>query len=147
MSIPQTQSKLAARASERGMTLIEILVVLAIIGLVMGGVGVYAFGQFKQARVDNAWNEIRQLEMNIETYMMQANKCPKTMQDLKARGVIKKVTKDPWGEEWVIKCPGEHGDADISSGGPDKTLGNEDDVNSWETKKAAEDAKNEDKDN
>ena len=45
---------------------------------------------------------------------------------------IAKVTKDPWGNDYVFKCPGEHGTVDISSNGKDGEAGTEDDINSWD---------------
>lgn len=123
---------LAARGT-RGMTLIEILVVLAIIGLIMGGVALMASNAMTDARQDTARKDIANLESAVEMYQLQKKgKCPKTTQDLKAAGVVKKVTKDPWGADYVIKCPGEHDGVDISSPGADGELGNEDDINSWD---------------
>jgi general secretion pathway protein G len=125
--------RLLARSGSRGMTLVEILVVLAIIGLIVGGVAVVAGGAFTDAQGKTARNEVVQVEQAGEMYMVQkSGKCPKTMQDLKAGGVLKKVKKDPWGTEYQIKCPGEHGGIDVSSAGPDKEFGNADDVNSWD---------------
>lgn len=122
----------AAARGSRGMTLIEILVVLAIIGLIMGGVAVVASNALSGAKEDTARKDIINLETSIEMFQIQKNKCPKAVADLKAAGIIKKVTKDPWGNEYAIKCPGEHGDVDISSAGKDGEFGNEDDVNSWD---------------
>ena len=114
------------------MTLIEILVVLAIIGLIMGGVAVVASNALGDAKGKTAKKDIANLETSVEMYQIQKNKCPKGVEDLKAAGIIKKVTKDPWGNDYVIKCPGENGAVDISSPGKDGQLGNEDDVNSWD---------------
>jgi len=123
----------AARRADRGMTLIEILVVLAIIGLIVGGIAVSTFGQFGDAKIKSARNEVMQIQQYCEMYMLQKNgKCPKDVQELKAAGIIKKATKDPWGEEYTIVCPGEHGSVDVISSGPDKKPGGDDDVNSWE---------------
>jgi general secretion pathway protein G len=123
---------LAARAT-RGMTLIEILVVLAIIGLIMGGVAVAAFGQLGDAQVDVAHNDVIEIEAQAEMFMVQkSGKCPTSMKDLKAAGITKKVRKDPWGTEYQIKCPGEHSDIDVSSAGKDKQFSNEDDIQSWQ---------------
>jgi general secretion pathway protein G len=134
-----TKRKLARRAATRGMTLIEILVVLAIIGLIMGGVAVVAVNAMNNARVDTAANDIGNLVQSVEMYQLQKKgKCPKTVQDLKAAGVIKNANKDPWDNEYVIKCPGEHDAVDISSAGPDGEFGNEDDINSWETEKSGD---------
>jgi general secretion pathway protein G len=117
----------------RGMTLIEILVVLAIIGLVMGGIAVVAFNMFEDAKPKAAAKDIANLSQSIEMYQLQKGKCPKSVQDLKAAGIIARVTKDPWGQDYVIKCPGEHGTAaDIFSPGKDGEAGNEDDINSWD---------------
>ncbi|EDM81068.1 general secretion pathway protein G [Plesiocystis pacifica SIR-1] len=141
MSTEQMQKKLtrgAAARGTRGMTLIEILVVLAIIGLIMGGVAVVASNALGDAKVKTAQKDISNLETSVEMYQIQKNKCPKSVQDLKAAGIIKKVTKDPWGGEYTIKCPGEHGSVDIFSAGEDQQEGNEDDVVSWETEQAEE---------
>lgn len=130
------------RRRSRGMTLIEILVVLAIIGLIVGGVSVVAFNAFSESKVKVAYNEVVEIQKLCEQYMLQKNdKCPKNMQDLKAAGVTARVKKDPWGEEYIITCPGEHGPVDVTSLGPDKKPGGNDDINSWEDPKEVEAAK------
>jgi general secretion pathway protein G len=133
-----TKRKLARRAAAtRGMTLIEILVVLAIIGLIMGGVAVVAVNAMNDARIDTARNDMGNLAQSVEMYQLQKKgKCPKTVQDLKAAGVIKKANQDPWGGEYTLKCPGEHDAVDISSAGPDGQAGNEDDIHSWDAEQA-----------
>jgi general secretion pathway protein G len=118
----------AARRS-RGMTLIEIIVVVAIISLVLGGVGVMAINALNDARVDTAKNQTVEIQQAAEIYMAQKRgKCPKTLQDLKAAGVTAKVSKDPWGNDYVLKCPGEQLSIDVLSGGPDGEIGTEDDI-------------------
>ena len=41
------------------------------------------------------------------------------------------LPNDPWGNPYVYQCPGQYGDYDIYSNGPDGVAGNEDDVCSW----------------
>lgn len=128
---PKALRGLAARGS-RGMTLIEILVVLAIIGLIMGGVAIMAFNAFDDSKTKAAAKDIATLVQSVEMYRLQKGKCPKSVQDLKAAGIVAKVTKDPWGQDYIIKCPGDHSAVDISSPGKDGQAGNEDDINSWD---------------
>ena len=136
----------ARRRRSRGMTLIEILVVLAIIGLIVGGVSVVAFNAFSESKVKQGYTDVINVQKACEQYMLQKNdKCPKSLQDLKAAGVVSRVQKDPWGEDFVITCPGEHGSAvDVLSYGPDKKQGGDDDIVSWESPKEKEDKKNKD---
>jgi general secretion pathway protein G len=128
---PEVVRAVAARGT-RGMTLIEILVVLAIIGLIMGGVAIMAFNAFDDSKQKAAAKDIANLASSVEMYRLSKNKCPKSVQDLKAAGIIARVTKDPWGNDFVIKCPGEHGAVDITSNGKDGEAGTEDDINSWD---------------
>ena len=136
----------ARRRRSRGMTLIEILVVLAIIGFIVGGVSVVAFNAFSESKVKQGYTDVINVQKACEQYMLQKNdKCPKSLQDLKAAGVVSRVQKDPWGEDFVITCPGEHGSAvDVLSYGPDKKQGGDDDIVSWESPKEKEDKKNKD---
>ena len=140
--LPGLDSRARRRRRSRGMTLIEILVVLAIIGLIVGGVSVVAFNAFGDAKLKSAGNDVINVQKACEQYMLQKNdKCPKSMQDLKAAGVVSRVQKDPWGEEFIITCPGEHGPVDVMSYGPDKKVGGGDDIVSWEAPKEKEDKK------
>ena len=51
-----------------------------------------------------------------------------------AQKYLQKGMKDPWGKDFILKCPGSNDTdgADVSSAGPDKAEGTADDVKSWE---------------
>jgi general secretion pathway protein G len=115
------------------MTLIEIMVVVAIIGLVMGGVGVVAFQRFKKAQIETAKTEIRQLKAAIQHWAVDnsGESCPKTLNDLYAQKYVNKAPKDPWAQDFVYACPGQSEDGyDIMSKGPDRQPGTDDDIRS-----------------
>ena len=124
------------RRAEAGMTLIEIMVVVAIIGLVLGTVGVVAFNKWKKAQVTNAKQVVSNVKQAFEHYALEnpGERCPKELKDLVSSKQLQKDPVDPWGQPLTFKCPGEQ-DADgvdVSSKGPDRKEGTEDDINSWE---------------
>jgi general secretion pathway protein G len=134
------------RRRQRGMTLIEIMVVVAIISLVLGGVGIMAFNAFKDAQTDNARKDVVQIQQAVEMYRTQKRgKCPKNLQDLKAAGIASKISKDPWGNDYQIKCPGEQTEVDVISAGPDGEVGNEDDITNYQDEEAVDDGGGADK--
>lgn len=122
--------------NQLGMTLIEIMVVVAIIGLLMGTVGVVAYGRYKKAQVVNTKQIIKNIETAVETFMMDNNgECPKDLKDLYTQKIINKEPKDAWGQPLIFKCPGEHNkeSSDVASKGPDKREGTQDDIKNWQT--------------
>jgi general secretion pathway protein G len=124
-----------AQSSERGMTLIEIMVVVAIIGLMMGTVGVVAYNRYQKAKLTNAKQIVNNIKQALVHYAMDSeDPCPKDLHELYTSKLIDKDPKDPWGEDLLYKCPGEHetDGADVISKGPDKKEGTEDDIKSWE---------------
>ena len=106
------------RDSQRGMTLIEIMIVIVIIGLLGTGVTVAYMGYMEGANEDTARNESCVIRSAVMLYMAQKQgQCP-TLEDLKGRYLDKKKrTTDPWGNEYVIEC--ESGDPDVYSTGKD----------------------------
>lgn len=126
----------AARAVEAGFTLLEIMVVLAIIALLAGGVGAAVFKQFKKAQVSTARLRVKAARDATAQYMMDnSSACPRGIEDLVSQKYLDKGNaKDPWGKDLVFLCPGQKDtdSADISSAGPDKQPGTPDDINSWE---------------
>ena len=124
-----------AKERELGMTLIEIMVVVAIIGLLMGTVGVVAYNRFQKAKLTNAKMIVKNMQEAIIHYFMDnQDKCPTDLKTLYTQKYINKEPKDPWGEDLTFKCPGEKDTqgADITSKGPDRKDGTEDDIQSWE---------------
>lgn len=124
------------RQGERGMTLIEIMIVLAIIALVMGFlVGPKILQQLKSARVKTASLEAKAIE-NLFAQWSADNPegtCP-TVEDLKK---YRKIGNDPWGKPFVLVCGEglpEDTDMGVISFGPDKKQGTDDDIRSWEKK-------------
>lgn len=123
-----------ARVVQAGFTLLEIMIVLAIIAAIATGVGVAVFNQFKKAQVKIAKQRVKDIMQGVTTYMIDNNNCPKGLDDLVTNKYVEKGSvKDPWGKDYILRCPGtqETDGADVYSTGPDKQDGTDDDVQSW----------------
>ena len=128
-------ARAAVRAANAGFTLLEVMIVLAIIGLIAGSVGIGVFNQFKKSQVKTAKLTVTEIANATTQYMIENNnECPRSVEDLVAKKNYKKVVKDPWGKDFIIKCPGQNDSdgADVLSTGPDRQEGTTDDVKSWD---------------
>lgn len=133
------------RKFQGGFSLIELLVVLVILGLIAGLVIPNVIGQTEKAKVKAAAATIQRLAMGVDAYYLDNGQVPERLSDLvnEPGGVSNwtgpyvktSILKDPWGEEYRYRYPGEHGEFDIVSYGPDKQMGGEGrnaDITSWE---------------
>lgn len=124
------------REKEKGFTLLELLVVVAIIGLLAGFVAPRYFGQIGKSEVNTAKAQIDALEKALDQYRLDTGKYPGAELGLKAlvqkpanepkwNGpyLRKDVPLDPWGKPYFYKVPGEKGDFDLVSYGKDGTPG------------------------
>ena len=125
--------------SQRGMTLLEIMIVLAILALVMGLlVGPKVMAMFSKSKVDIAKLTVKKYA--DEAYPQWAashpdKQCPDNLEALN-EFMNNKENKDPWGNPYKMMCgtnlpAGAKGIA-IMSSGPDAKDGTEDDIKSWE---------------
>jgi len=139
----------------RGMTLIEIMVVITILGLIATVVTVNVLDRLDEAKVSTAKTQIKGLEEALDQYRRDNGFYPSTEQGLQslvekpstgriparypARGYIKgeKVPKDPWNCDYKYYSPGIQGhEYEIYSLGRDCQEGGEDidaDISSFET--------------
>ena len=131
----------------RGFTLLELLVVMVIIGLLAGYVGPKFFGQIGKSEVKAARAQIDALQKSLDQYRLDVGRYPGTEQGLavlvtkpadepKWGGpyLSKAVPKDPWGNDYQYRSPGEHGEYDLLSYGRDGRPGGEGedaDLGSW----------------
>ena len=141
------------RLTDRGFTLIELMVVIVILGILAGLIVPRIMGRPEEARQMKARVQIESIETALKLYKLDNGYYPTTEQGLQALveppavgqlprawregGYLEKgkVPKDPWGNEYVYLCPGIHGDFDLVSYGADGEPGGEDkdqDVNNWE---------------
>ena len=133
------------RRNSRGFTLVELLLVLIILALIGGLVLPNIIGRAEGAKVKAASSQIDRLAMAVETFYMDTNSFPDTLDALVEEGngvagwngpyVKKTILKDPWGREYVYQYPGEKGQFDIASLGADGQPGGEDtnaDISNWD---------------
>ena len=131
----------------QGFTLLELLVVMVIIGLLAGYVGPKYFSQIGKSEIKLAKAQIDSLEKSMDQYRLDTGHYP-SMEDGLAALVNrpaseskwdgpylkKNVPMDPWGNPYVYKIPGEHGEFDLLSYGKDGQMGGEGeaaDVTNW----------------
>ena len=119
----------AARQAQRGVTLVEVLIVVAIMALIAGGVGFMVIPKYREAQIDAATTDAREIRKVVITYMAlkSSGECP-TVQTLIADRELDAQDggEDPWGSPYNIICAGD--DVAVISPGPDKQEGTEDDI-------------------
>jgi general secretion pathway protein G len=132
----------------RGLTFIEMMVVLAIIGLLLALVGPQFIGQVGKAEVQAARQQIQLLETALDTLRLDVGRYPTTQEGLEALRarpfgqdrwdgpyLKKNVPPDPWGNAYVYRSPGTNGPYDLFSFGADGQQGGDGegkDIGNWE---------------
>jgi general secretion pathway protein G len=147
VTILQSRSRNRKQA-QAGVTLIEMLVVVTIIGLFVALVGPALWKQADTARITATKSQIQNFMTALGSYKLDTGTFPATELGLQALRVKppevnqwagpympKDIPKDPWGHDYLYKFPGEHGDEpDIISLGGDGQPGGEGlnaDIVSW----------------
>lgn len=129
------------RTSRRGLTLIEILVVVTILGLIAGIVGITVAGQLEEAKIDTAKVQIKNISDALELYKVKLNRYPSTAEGLQIlmsppegrKPFMETIPEDPFGSDYLYISPGTHNPSkfDLSSKGPDGVADTEDDITNW----------------
>jgi len=140
------------RRSQAGVTLIEMLVVVTIIGLFIALVGPKLWSHVDEAKITAARTQIDNFQAALGAYKLDTGTFPTTEQGLIALRIKpadapqwngpylpKDVPKDPWGVDYIYRFPGEHGgdEPDIICMGADRQPGGEGinaDIVSWKNK-------------
>ncbi|MBI5497796.1 MAG: type II secretion system major pseudopilin GspG [Deltaproteobacteria bacterium] len=138
---PQPGAPARRRRPARGMTLIEIMVVITLLGLIAAAVGVAAMNMLEQGQLDSSRTQAMELAKAMDSYKVLFGRYPSNSEGLQAlvsppgggKPIIERVPKDPWGGDYIYTIPGvkNPGKFDIRSNGPDRTEGGGDDVGNW----------------
>lgn len=144
LSMSEVSNLLASRGLRRGqlrgMSLLEIMVVITLIGLVTAAIGVAVINQLGEGQKDAARNQAYEIAKSLDIYKLQNGSYPTTAQGLgvlssppKGKPIMESTPKDPWGNDYIYLNPGQKNATkfDIRSKGNDGIEGNEDDVGNW----------------
>ena len=141
-------NRLAKRQGQAGFTLLELLVVLAILGLLAAIVGPQVIKYLGSSKTQTATVQVRNLAAGLELFRLDAGRYPTPEEGLQAlmaqpanvpvwngpyMGQASALT-DPWGNPYRFKAPGDHGEIDVFTYGSDNAVGGTGeakDVGSW----------------
>lgn len=118
-----------ARRRQAGVTLVEVLIVIAIMAMLGGSVGFYALQQYKKAEASTALEDARNLRKAIELWQVQNSEssCPTLGQLVSDKQINSDSHQvDPWGQEWSFSCTDD--EIYVQSNGPDRKPGTADDI-------------------
>lgn len=134
--------------STAGFSLIELIAVVLIMGLLVGGVAIGVNRQIRKAKVQSAKTQIATLSQAISIFEMECGFLPSSLDDLiqepsggrrckgyPAEGFLEKkeIPEDPWGLAFNYAKPGRFNTSgfDLWSNGQDGEEGTSDDIANW----------------
>ncbi len=139
------------RRTQGGFTLIEIMVVVVILGILAALVVPQVMSRPDQAKVTVAKGDIKAVAAALDMYKLDNFAYPSTQQGLEALvkkpsgnpqpknwnrdGYLKRLPKDPWGNDYQYISPGTQGQFDLYSFGADGKPGGSDlnaDIGNWD---------------
>ncbi|MEJ1968865.1 MAG: type II secretion system major pseudopilin GspG [Rhizomicrobium sp.] len=126
------------RRDEAGYTLVELLVVLAILGLLATIATTQVLRYFASAKISTAHAQVESFSSALDLYKLDIGRYPTSQEGLAAlktkpatadnwNGPYVKPTtslNDPWGHPYTYASPGRHGEFDLSSNGPEGETSN-----------------------
>ncbi|WP_213995099.1 type II secretion system major pseudopilin GspG [Arsukibacterium sp.] len=135
------------RQTQKGFTLLEVMVVIVILGIIASMVVPNLMGNQEQAARQKVVVDIQQLESALDMYRLRNGFYPTTEQGIESLvtaptsqpaprsfpegGFIRRLPKDPWNEDYIMVSPGQLGRIDVYSKGPDRVAGTDDDIGNW----------------
>ena len=136
-----------SKRTTRGFTLLEVMVVIVILGILASMVVPNLMGSRDKANLQKAVSDVSALETALKMYKVDNYAYPTTEQGIQAlvkkpdiepipkrfpeEGYVSRLPKDPWGNDYQLLNPGEHGKIDVFSMGPDGEAGTKDDIGNW----------------
>ncbi|HVV64323.1 MAG TPA: type II secretion system major pseudopilin GspG [Rhizomicrobium sp.] len=137
------------RRGDSGFTLLELLVVLAIMGMLAAIIAPQVIGYLGKSRTKAAQVQIQYIMQGLELFRIDVGRYPSQQEGLQALVTqtptapnwngpyLKKDSAlvDPWGNAYLYQIPGQHGEVDVYSLGQDKApggTGEAQDVGSWQ---------------
>lgn len=135
---------------QRGFTLIEIMVVVVILGVLAAFIVPQILSRPDEAKMIKAQQDVVRIESALDMYRLDNGMYPSQAQGLEAlvtqpstpptprnynsTGYLRRLPKDPWGNDYEYRNPGVHGIIDIYSLGADGREGGEGlnmDIGNW----------------
>ncbi len=113
------------RSGRRGMTLMEVMIVIAIILMLMGALTFGLGSMFKEAQGDTALLQITRISERVRIFQMKKKKVPNSLSEIYKN---EPLPKDPWGNEFVLRSGGGKKGFDLISYGADGSEGGGDDI-------------------
>ncbi len=140
-----------SRPARDGFTLIEVMIVLAILAALFGLVAINVVGSKKDAKVGEARIALGTIERALDMFYADFDRYPTEEEGVKVlwdkeslvtedeadqekwrKRLQKPSPNDPWGTAWGYRAESEHGaEYDLWSNGADKEEGTDDDIVSW----------------